>query len=150
MPCNDYPSDCDSCSDCESNDKRIRQLESRNDGTQYTPYWCDGEPCEFSVNKHDISFNEKRAEDLYMKEVLKKEGNHDFPEDVLYHPKTGKPLWKKTRVAEADKKREILSKQKTVIDILGIIGEETLEQLFGEGLVTVYRDKVVVKDYEHD
>lgn len=113
--------------------------------TQYTPYFNDGEPCEFGVHEVDeingyrrwssrdeqegegVNFYTNSRDDKYNTSTHKWEPN---PEHNVYHGK----------VVE------------DVTDFIASFQDDTLQFLFGEGQITCRRgqDPDVDNDYSHD
>ena len=98
---------------------------------QYTPYFNDGEPCEFEVHAEDQSWiNCEGLEDLVEEQPLK-EGQRwpdwELPAD---HPEKE---WREQ--AHIDVEKLIMSFQ------------EALDDVFGEGEIMVHRDGTVSTDY---
>lgn len=55
---------------------------------QYTPYWCDGDQCEFSVNTYDVAINgvgqyDEPEDDVPENEVLTKSELEDVTNEVV-------------------------------------------------------------------
>jgi len=97
---------------------------------QYTPYFNDGDPCNFSANldEYHIRVNGMTADDGAGTDL------DDFVEE------TGCPNLK-----VLDEITEKASK------ILYSISETILESVYGEGLIVIRRDgSYRVKDYRHD
>lgn len=90
---------------------------------QYTPYFNDGEPCEFSVNDVEYQFANKEYED---------EENEDW-EYVSWKPESA-----------------IEQAVKDIQDTLQL-NEDILEAVFGDGVrVIVTSAGIEVEDYDHD
>lgn len=107
--------------------------------TQYTPYFNDGEPCEFGINEEPYSliFN-----------------NVDIGEysdnDSVYSWKTESlSEFGKTLFTNLQEYQELKGDVVNFIDDLTKM-ESTVRSLLGEGLVVVSRDGVEVEDYDHD
>jgi molybdopterin converting factor small subunit len=108
--------------------------------TQYTPYFNDGESCEFGVNQDYLYVNGENVEDLDEEEDFLNEstykrvdGEYKKVPNPLYDPKEG----------------EVFQAIKT---ILNTVPDEFYEELFGDHVkVTVYKDgKIETEDYRHD
>ena len=92
---------------------------------QYTPYFCDGDPCSFGAHTSSYSI---RINGVYDEDEAEAEESD------------GKEL--------SSKDREKL--KKLVAEVLCHVGKNELESLYGEGLVSVTPKKVTVEDYDHD
>ena len=89
--------------------------------TQYTPYFNDGEPCEFSAHL-DYPGAEFKGESYY--EVEEVEEAYDGVKGI------------------ADEVTELTSSLYPF--------EDTLRRVLGEGKVYLYRDRIDVEEYDHD
>ena len=100
--------------------------------TQYTPYFNDGDTCEFSV--HEINM-------AYGFEADKFDSDEIGGGYVSIYPEGTKDLgW--------ENETKIL---KPVTNLIRAIGEDTMEKMFGDhALVIVTRDGVEVREYDHD
>ena len=104
---------------------------------QYTPYFNDGEPCEFGVRATD--------EMGYVYDTYTNE-----PYDRACHWQT-KELKEEAAVVFANKKEaEKLEKDLSEFGSLLYSFENHLQSVLGEGRVVVTRDGVEVEDYDHD
>lgn len=94
------------------------------DWRQYTPYFNDGDPCEFSAYIDEPGINGVDGDNIY-----------DFGDYNKYQSNV-----------------ELVPLQKAVRDFLAIFSEDDLEVLFGDGVtVTVRADgSIDVDDYDHD
>jgi len=103
--------------------------------TQYTPYFNDGDSCEFSVKLDDLYINGEYDDDIEWYDWRVK-----YTQYHLELTKEGKVDW-----YECD----LLSKFK---EILRSIPEDFYEDLFGDHvMVTVYKDgRIEVEEYDHD
>jgi hypothetical protein len=90
--------------------------------TQYTPYWCDGEACEFGVNHNGIYINGQ---------------NEDMEDDDGKYPEFTEELSKA---------------EKAIDKFVASIDEEMLQEWFGDHVhVTIYRNgKAKTEEYEHE
>lgn len=106
--------------------------------TQYTPWFNDGDTCEFSVNL-DIKVNGKYADDLdwYDWKVVEYVNEGKYVEDVRKHSE-----WDQVACMAVHAFRESLE----------TIPEEFYFDLFGDHVqVTCHRDGTIkVEEYEHD
>lgn len=136
--------------------------------TQYTPYWCDGDICEFEANVESLSINKDDDEDEdeddgFMLSEAAKATASDIAkwrteaanyEDDSY----GNYLRKKIELAEnKDKAKTLLKAQQGIATILKKLKNtsfeefDIFEQLFGDHCrVTVNRKGVKISSYEHD
>lgn len=96
--------------------------------TQYTPYFNDGEPCEFSVHDYlTITF----SDDIQVEDWSASEWSRNYYKDK----------YSVEALDTADAAHELVTS----------IPEEVMEDLFGDHVkVTVYRDKIEVDEYDHD
>jgi hypothetical protein len=96
--------------------------------TQYTPYWSDGETCYFNVNDAMIN-GEEGISDWEVKDARKNKESQE-------------------KIAVLENLVEITS---DVQELLDSIGEECLEEMFGDhAQITVTKDSVVVDSFDHD
>lgn len=94
---------------------------------QYTPYFNDGDPCEFRARVDDIEVNGK---DLY-----------DFEEyaSSYYREKEGRESNELEKGVEA------------FIEVLTQIPDDFYKDLFGDHvMVTIKNNEIEVEEYEHD
>jgi hypothetical protein len=93
--------------------------------TQYTPYFNDGDPCEFGVNSYlDIEF----SDGTFLEEWT------DYSSKYEEEANEGQRV-------TADAAYELVS----------AIPENVMKTLFGDHVkVTVFRDRVEVDEYEHE
>lgn len=109
---------------------------------QYTPYFNDGDPCEFGVCCD-------RDWDMTLNGVCER----DFEDEVFYEldQKTNKEL--KELYEEHPTLKPIKNLQEVVDFIPKFIYsfEEEILELLGEGLITIHKDgKVTVDEYSHE
>ena len=106
--------------------------------TQYTPYFNDGDSCEFQVHNSDLDINGVDYYDL--------EDEFDIFEEEIWSSSTRRTVPNPNYNPE---EAEILNQIK---EILHSIPKDFYEDLFGDHVqVTVYRDgRVEVEDYDHD
>lgn len=122
--------------------------------TQYTPYFNDGEDCEFSVNcdiDYGLYINGERIDDIdglfgSSEYALKMYGTTDYESWIKQYPED---------VINEDTKEQDLhlySILKEFVSLLESIDSEFLKDLFGDHvLVTVYDDgRIDTEEYEHD
>jgi hypothetical protein len=96
--------------------------------TQYTPYWCDGEPCYFGVNDYlTVEFNDGT-------EPLEDWDDHS----AKY-------------ADQQDVTSEQVESANAAHALVSLIPEEVMEDIFGDHVkVTVYKDKIEVDEYDHE
>lgn len=103
--------------------------------TQYTPYFNDGDVCEFGVN---FAYGLKSliiGGKQYGDDDGEDENGNEIP-----HAEYGSEDWKSKKPIE-----------QAVIDFLKQIDEEFYKDLFGDhAVVTVKADGVTTEEYEHD
>jgi len=102
---------------------------------QYTPYFNDGDACEFSVNRDylTISFNGKEFEDL---------DNSTFRADNEYAQKYQ---------AEALAEDGLKNAFEHIKEMMDAMDEDDFKQMFGDHMeVTVTKSGAVAEEYEHD
>jgi len=92
--------------------------------TQYTPTWCDGDVCEFSANKQDITV------------VFK-----DSEEEVEFSS------WGSRNKAPTTD-NEVAAKE--ILNFLGKFENDEFEQAFGEGLIVATADGITTEYYDHE
>lgn len=93
--------------------------------TQYTPYFNDGEPCVFGVNKnYYVKLNNgEPLEDVWFSNYKKKNNEHDFENQIA----------------------EFLDK------IFETLPEEVFLDLFGDHAeITVSKEEIIVEEYDHE
>lgn len=135
---------------------------------QYTPWFNDGEPCEFS--KHDVwIFNPKDAQD---EDLRYEEGSEEFYSGYGENDKLSKILYKRkgedyvTSGTWMSKERlerdyepfenpnfdpEYGEAYSAIHDLCNLIDEDTALALFGDHVeVRVTKDGVEVVEYAHD
>lgn len=97
--------------------------------TQYTPYWCDGDVCEFGVNDY---FDVTTVDGDEWEDVST---HYQHPENSPYY----RPKTREDEVGDA------LSAMVSSVD------EETMKEMFGDHVkVTVSREGIEVEEYEHE
>ena len=100
--------------------------------SQYTPYFNDGDTCEFDVNELEFRFTETPSEEHAYT-------YNDGEEDSFYCMSYNCPDGPIKAAAEAVK------------EFHKLIDTETYEELFGDHVeVTVTRDGVETSEYDHD
>jgi hypothetical protein len=137
--------------------------------TQYTPYWNDGDSCEFSAYTDllyiddeeeesdfynaDIDFKEVKQKEKTIKnllaeiETLKKQGKKEDGWDIRHKQNRIEKL-KELSLEETEKRFNFL---KDINDLLKNIDQDTLERMFGDHVkVVVTKDGIDVEKYEHD
>lgn len=137
--------------------------------TEYTPYFCDGDPCYFEVNEFDVNLgtdetiqteiDEKKrltveaanAGDYKMAHSLKEEVIYlqkklgaETDEDDYSYGESAYSLQKSTNSREAEIGKAIRSLQKELPD-------DVMESVFGDHVkVVATRKGFDVREYEHD
>jgi hypothetical protein len=120
--------------------------------TQYTPYFNDGDPCEFCVN--DVYFTNAPADELENVSVWGEYEGED--ESVWVVPGMKYTLSSKYHAEDAAKIRaaggvDVDSCQLIDKMIQSSEMEDIMEEMFGDHVViTATRDGFDVNDYEHD
>lgn len=133
--------------------------------TQYTPYFNDGDTCEFSANVSDLKVNgcdydDDDEDDISVKPVTYKKLM--TPEDVEINKQLAekyKYTWYKnytigqsglTYNPKYDEAADLAVS--SISDVLSSIPEEFLKDLFGDHVeVTIYREGTIeVNNYDHD
>ncbi len=98
--------------------------------TQYTPYFCDGDPCEFGVNECHVAFNIEVPENV----------GDSWRDDGFYEVRTYR-----------DRVEPFAEIQDAVDTVRGLLSEDTCLSLFGDHVeVTVDRDGASTSEYSHD
>lgn len=127
--------------------------------TQYTPYFNDGEPCEFGVHEKSISIREDA------KDFSEYDEDEDVPVWLSYDslPNPDNRSWYEKMLTES--KNEDYYKEKlqqlddpnlapifTALEDLKSFDSipEEVYQTLGEGRVFVSRDGIDVEEYDHD
>lgn len=101
--------------------------------TQYTPYFMDGDVCEFSVNGVEFATDENEDIESY-REFDNEDGNFSAE---LYSLKK----------LVTSKEFHLCEKMAAIISD----NEELMEDLFGDHVIVVLREiGIVVEEYEHD
>lgn len=136
--------------------------------TQYTPYWNDGDSCEFSahtdyvyiddeeeesdthnaeVNIKELKQKEKTIKKLTSEiEKLKKQGKKDDDWEIKQNNSRIEVL-NELNLEEAEKRYAFL---KDIDDLFKNIDDETLERMFGDhAKVVVTKNGINVESYEH-
>lgn len=100
---------------------------------QYTPYWNDGEPCEFRYYGFNrIEFNKEMTFNTYQS---KQQTDCVWEWDDLVYYNKNEPIYQALNV----------------IDNFFNENDELMEEMLGDHLeVTVTRDGIDVSDYDHD
>ena len=103
---------------------------------QYTPYFNDGDPCEFST--HEIVFDSVADRDHEDAGGFWEDGPEFYSKAKLWGDTSGNdPLFVECR--------------DTVNKLLSTIPQESFRELFGDHVsVEITRDGVAVEDYDHD
>jgi len=103
--------------------------------TQYTPYFCDGEPCEFSVN-----------EELMFELAGVPEGADWIEESYSGHGLCELVTYNASPIPD-----EYAAIDREVGEVFDLLDQDMCEDLFGDHvLVKVTRDGVETHEYEHD
>ena len=102
---------------------------------QYTPYFRDGDPCEFEVHAEENSWiNCEGLEDLV----------------VEYPPKEGEK-WSSWELPADHPDKEWREQAHLDVEELIMSFEETLDDVFGEGEIMIHRNGTVsINDCDHD
>ena len=112
-------------------DRTISKHKGAIDGivwTQYTPYFNDGDPCEFSV--HEIN-------------VIPKNEN---PRDCMYENE----VWSLKDKKEDWVTKELIDDLKRVDDVFGS-NDEIMNIIFGDHVMVIANaDGILVEEYDHD
>lgn len=128
--------------------------------TQYTPYFNDGDTCEFSVNHYDLMVNntyEYDCEFLTKTKSFRIKNDEDIEIDrqtrksmkiTVYKRKIG-DVGYEPNLDYSESESKII---KDIKSVLKEIPDEFYEDLFGDHVqVTISKDgKIKVTDYEHD
>jgi len=107
--------------------------------TQYTPYFNDGETCEFSVNSY--------AESIYINGINGDEQeSNEYDEDSDLNEDEDSEESDEIDPAVANEAREIIA------EILEAINSDVLLDMYGDhATVTIKRSgKAVINEYEHE
>lgn len=98
--------------------------------TQYTPYWCDGDVCEFSVNSD--YFDAKTVDGEVWDDVS---SYYEHPKDSRYY----RPKERQDELGDA------------LSNMVSSVDEETMKEMFGDHVkVTVSRSGIEVEEYDHE
>lgn len=142
--------------------------------TQYTPYWCDGDPCEFGVNEATINDTEK----YQIKRILEKvqRATPEAREELVSQIETlraeektcieqkkyskaqealGKIAKIEADLAEMDTPienfQQIIDAYEDVRMLFEKFDGEIFESLFGDHMrVTVTKDGITTEEYDHE
>lgn len=108
--------------------------------TQYTPYFNDGDTCEFSAHTDYIFLNVPYEKtEYYDGPYYSYDGDGD-----LWDYEVSKPY----RNEDVTEEQEIAT---DIIELLGSLGDEILKDLFGDhARVVVTRDGATAQEYDHD
>lgn len=126
---------------------------------QYTPYFNDGEPCEFGVSADadwSLKINGERPGDSEHWETkpiyIDKEGNQYTEAEYKNQPASWRDRTIRSRFTYLNAEEpELNGVPDTIEDFINAIDENTLQSMFGDHCeVIVYRDRVEVQDYDHD
>lgn len=112
--------------------------------TQYTPYFMDGDPCEFSANTNylNVKLNEGGPIPEDEDEAQEWEYDGNIPWEL-----TAKPDGPYFREPTDDSEVAMLA----VYRLTNSIDEDTLRDLFGDHVrVVVSREGIDVEDYDHE
>jgi hypothetical protein len=129
--------------------------------TQYTPYFNDGEPCEFGV--HDIEFTLKNYDEVSGEEVeagdnwynswsLPKESSRQWYKDnaTKYVNTTTADYYNSQLALLDDPKLSTLLEIDSVLKTIQSYIPENVFQSLGEGMVIVTRKGIEVEEYDHE
>lgn len=117
--------------------------------TAYTPYFNDGETCEFGVNSVTLQTNEVVMKPKYVKKPRPKKGNWDsgydwveegeepVPQDEWLDEYTSKPASAKFQMPQLQRALEQL--------------QDMIEEVYGDhNQFTITREGIEVEDYQHE
>lgn len=103
--------------------------------TQYTPYFNDGDNCEFSVNSDYLSINGDREDDV------------DFISKTNYEKVNGQYM----EVPNPNYDKECADFVNRFSNIIGQMPNEVMLNMFGDHVSVTYSDgKFTVSDCRHD
>jgi hypothetical protein len=127
---------------------------------QYTPYFNDGDACEFSAYTDSIYINdEDDTTDIngmrrFVEEVLDKENTIQRLNSEMI--RTNYKEYYQYRIKEIesanlDDLKVQLNMVKDITDVLTSMDDDTLQEVFGDHVkVVVTRDGIEIEEYEHD
>jgi hypothetical protein len=119
--------------------------------TQYTPYFNDGDTCEFGVNTYsdEIYINDSRDEDDY-EDWKCPQCKRSNGYDVAFCPKDGAP--KPVAEVATFSKEDREAAAEMVSDMLKNFDDDMMQDLYGDHVqVTIHRNGTATKEeYEHD
>ena len=108
--------------------------------TQYTPYFNDGEPCEFSVNDPGI----------YLVDDKTSEEDIDYYEGDI----SSWGLKDELKTCKDENRKNVINRQLSLdhdIKALFQIHEDVFKNMFGDHAgVKVFKDNIEVEEYEHE
>lgn len=108
--------------------------------TQYTPYWNDGETCEFSAHTDYFNLSMKKAAEAQVPGL----------EDEDYDEEEDFSAWSIKRTPDSQLS-ELQRAGKDIAAFLEIFSDEDFEAMFGDHVkVKVTRDAVTTDEYEHE
>ena len=114
---------------------------------QYTPYWNDGEPCEFSV-WDELNIRFKNAPVLDEEEAEEYYDESDRPTLEYYG---GGEYLRKYALEHEGVTEDHLDAADAAVNLVRAIPEEVMYDLFGDhATVTIFADHVEVDEYSHD
>ena len=128
--------------------------------TQYTPYFNDGDTCEFGVyDKHPVSASEEYSDLESLKEAVYELEALPFPyrkpNDYTYANRSKYTEYEDEIVAyekamSTPRGEEVKKATEDMLAILAEISDETYQDMFGEGMVILSKDGFLVEEYEHE
>jgi hypothetical protein len=109
--------------------------------TQFTPHFCDGDPCYFGVRNDEPEINGYNAYG---------EGNDGDGENL--NLLSNKQIYKDGKyVDNQNYDREADKIVKEVVKFLKSFDDDVYEDLFGDHMkVTIYKNKIDTDEYQHD
>lgn len=127
---------------------------------QYTPYFCDGDPCEFGVgdptvlSKREVEAITADAEDEWeVSDALNTLRDEESSEDFSYYGGKAQPTtgWGENEKPNPDYVPEYGAALAAVKEFVSIWDENTLKGLFGDhATVILTAEGVDVEEYDHE
>lgn len=119
--------------------------------SQYTPYWNDGDPCEFSVHESQIQWKGVTDQDDFEDEDYGDEWLHDLNGYEYQQKMHNKYPKEKYYIMKDENEVQMHKAVDDVNAILREIDESTMEEMFGDHVfVTVTKEGVTTEGYDHD
>ncbi len=108
--------------------------------TQYTPYFDDGDPCEFWVNEFNVAVDQK-ALNL----------NEDEFYDEGYEIEIGEEVFEFITCRYGDKQNKELKRIEEKISQLFSLDDEVFLMTYGNHVeITVTKEETTIEEYDHD